>query len=175
VRGRGGFNKIGVLALVLLLAMGVMGTAYSAWVDEIYIEGYLSSSGLNTTLECGACYLTGNPTGANTHITCSPTSDPLEVTISVTNAQTLTDYYCPFTVDNTASGTLPVKIVSVTLSGSYTGVSAVIENPIPANTVLDPGDTTTTGSTVHISLTSDEQVGLPLTFTLTADVLRWNE
>jgi hypothetical protein len=172
VRVRGGLNKIGVLALALLLAMGALGTAYGAWVDEIDIEGHFSTSGVNTTLECGACSLTGNPTG---DITCSPTSDLLEVTITVTNAQTLTDYYCPFTVDNTASGTLPVKIVSVDLSGTYSGVSASIENPIPAYTVLDAGDTTTTGSRVHISLTSDEQVGLPLTFTLTADVLRWNE
>ena len=176
MRNRRGLNKIGMLAMAMVLALGVMGTAYGAWVDEIYVEGTLSTAAVNTTLECGTCSLTGNPTGANTSISCSDTLDPLEVEISVSNAQALTDYKCLFTVDNTASGTLPVKIVSVTLapSGTYADVSAAI-TILPAPTVLDPGYTTTTAGEVHISLTSAASVGLPLEYTLTAEVVRWNE
>jgi len=179
VRNRRGLNRIGMLAIAMIIALGAVGVTYGAWVDEITITGTLSSSGINTTLECGTCYFTGTPAGA-TNIACDTTSDPLEVEISVTSAQLLTDYYCPFTVDNTAAKTLPVKIVDVTVAQADTdlcssGVSAVIENPPAAGTVLDPGVATATGSMVHISLDNDDCVGATLNFTLTANVVRWNQ
>jgi hypothetical protein len=178
MRNRRGLNKIWILALALLIALGAMGVTYSAWVDEIYIEGTFDTSGINTTLDCGTCSLTGTPPDPNTSITCDTTGEPLEVTISVSNAQTATDYYCSFTINNPADS-LPVKIDGVTLAllnplSPYADVSAAI-TVLPAPTALDPGDTTTTAGEVHISLTSSASETFDLEYTLTATVLRWNQ
>jgi hypothetical protein len=170
MRNRRGLNKIWILALALLIALGTMGTAYSHWVDEIYIEGAFDTSGINTTLVC-AC----SPSSGATYITCTGTG--LTRTITVYNAQEVVDYQCNFTIDNPADS-LPVKIDGVTLAlldplNPYVGVSAAI-TVLPTPTALDPGDTTTVGE-VHISLDSDDSAGLTLEYTLTATVLRWNE
>jgi hypothetical protein len=167
MRNRRGLNKIWILALALLIALGTMGTAYSHWVDEIYIDGAFDTSGINTSMTC-AC----SPSSGATYITCTGTG--LTRTITVSNAQEGVDYYCLFTIDNPADS-LPVKIDSVTLtpSDSYPDVSAAI-TVSPTPTALDPGDNTTVGE-VHISLTGDGSAGSDLEYTLTATVLRWNQ
>ena len=37
-RNRAGLKRIGLLALALVLALGAMGTAYSAWTEDLYIN-----------------------------------------------------------------------------------------------------------------------------------------
>ncbi len=182
MRGRGGLNKIGVLALVLLLAMGAMGTAYGAWIDEIYIDGTLSTSGIYDGLTCGTCWeeVDGEVADVDdTDIDCDEV-DPITLTITISGAlqnveveEVLkeVDYYCEFEFSNDVTS-WPILIQSLdlsaqTTSGKYDGVMAVIESS-PEGTVIDPGDKAT--GTVHIYLTSAEQVGKELSFTLTAVV-----
>jgi len=172
VRGRGGLNKIVVLALALLLAMGALGTAYGAWVDEIYIEGFLSTSDINTSLACGDCWEEVNniiTNDTNPAISCTGSASPLS--IEVTNAQynataTLnTHYYCEFTISN-AVNSFPVTVASRSITG-YTGVHEEIES-LPIGTVIDPGGSAT--GRVHIYLTDATQATKTLTFTLTVAV-----
>lgn len=156
--------------MVLLMALGVMGTAYGAWVDEIYIEGNISTGNISTSLTCGLPYLEGNPTGADTDIDCDPAGSML-LNIEVSNAQLDTDYYCPFKVNN-AVGSLPIKIASLSLTNSITGVTELIED-ITVGTVIDPG-TSATGK-VHIYLTTGAMVGEDIPVTLEVTVERWND
>jgi len=179
VRNRRGLNKIWVLALALLVAMGAVGVTYGAWTDEIYVAGTLSTSGVNTVLKCGSCTINpDDPTGI-TGISCLEDGQ-LTLEITVTNAQFSdvpqinTHYLCNFTIDNTAAGSLPVKIQSITIT-DYDGVT---EDIGPAGLLtgtyqIDPGGTA--AGTVDIHLTTGEQVGEDLVFTLTATVKRWNE
>ena len=166
-----GLNKIGILAMALLLALGAMGTAYGAWVDEIYIEGTLSTGDINASLACGTCWeeVDGIVTDVpDTDIDCSGGS--MTLNIDVTNAQEDVDYYCPFIVSND-TGSLPIKIESMSIT-DLTGVSEAIED-LTVGDVIDPGNTAT--GKVHIYLTSSEQVGENLAFTLEVSVERWNE
>jgi hypothetical protein len=179
VRKRRGLHKVWILALALLVALGAMGVTYGAWTDEIYVVGNLSTSGINTVLACnGDCWVeVGDVVTEDTGTSANCTKiDPLTLTITVNNAlQEIlvgeelqgVDYYCNFTIDNTAAKTLPVK---VQISPDYTGVTASIEN-LPEDLQIDPGETDT--GTVHIYLTTSDSVGDTLTFTLT--VKRWNE
>jgi hypothetical protein len=178
VRNRRGLNRIGILAMALLLALGAMGTAYGAWVDEIYIEGTLSTSDINAGLSCGNCWEEVDSVVINvpdTDIDCSGGS--MTLTIDITNAQFNADpalnphYYCNFTVSN-AAGSLPIKIESMDITDPYTGVSAVIED-LADGDVIDPGATAT--GKVHIHLTSAASAGANLTYTLDVSVERWNE
>ena len=95
----------------------------------------------------------------------------LLIIIEVSNAQLDTDYYCPFKVNN-AVGSLPIKIASLSLTNSITGVTELIED-ITVGTVIDPG-TSATGK-VHIYLTTDAMVGEDIPVTLEVTVERWNE
>jgi hypothetical protein len=162
VRNRRGLNKIGILAMVLLLALGAMGTAYGAWVDEIYIEGTLSTSDINTTLTCGAC----SPDSGTTYIACDEAANPTKLNISVTNALEGEDYYCEFDVNN-AVNSFPVTVTFLSISGSYSGVAADIED-LAVSDVINPAETAT--GRVHIYLTTDASAGQDLTFVLTVIV-----
>jgi len=176
VRSRRGLNKIGVLALALLIALGAMGVAYAAWIDEVYIEGTISTGDINTSLTCSTpcCSVTGNPAGADTSITCgSGTETTLNIT--VVKAQFSTDpethYYCSFDVSN-AAGSFPIKIKTLSITDPYTGVTRAIED-LAVGDVIDPTKKAT--GKVHIQLTTAEQAGKDLGYTLTVTVKRWNE
>ena len=182
-RNRAGLKRIGVLAMALLLALGAMGVGYAMWYDDLYIRGYVGTGSTDAGLACADPCCSVVPATANTSIGCTKTAS-MTLDIKVTNAQyNITPslnprYYCDFNVSNT--GTLPIKIQSVTLAQSdtssdpYPGVSAAIII-LPDPTMLDYGETTTTAGKVHIYLTSEASVGLPLEYTLTATVLLWNQ
>jgi hypothetical protein len=160
--------------MVLLIALGAMGTAYGAWVDEIYVEGTLSTSDTNAGLTCGGCWeeVDGIEVDVpDTDIDCSGGS--MTLTINVTNAQfnatpaLNTHYYCTFIVSN-AANSFPVEIKSVTLtpSGTYDGVSAVFDDL--TYTVINPGNTAS--GNVHIHLTTDASMEEDLEYTLAVTV-----
>jgi hypothetical protein len=165
---RRGLNRIGILAIALILALGVMGAAYGAWVDEIYIEGSLSTSGVEATLNCDTCW--EEPDTPDTSIVCSGGS-PMALNIEVYDAMEEVDYYCNFIVTNTSSS-LPIKIADMSLTDSYTGVVKTIEL-LSVGDVIDPGLSAT--GRVHIYLTSADNAGEDIAVALAVSVARWNE
>jgi len=162
--------------MALLIALGAMGTAYGAWVDEIYVTGSLSTSDINKSLSCGTCWEEADDIEvdvAGTDIDCEEATSTT-LTITVDDALKVTsatepkdvDYYCTFTVSNAVNSFLPVTVASVTLTGTYTGVTADFDDLTP--TVINPG-TSATGQ-VHIYLTTDDSVETDLNYTLTVVV-----
>lgn len=161
--------------MVLLLALGAMGTAYGAWVDDIYLTGSISTSDIDAALACGNCWeeVDGVVIDVDdTDIDCNGGS--MTLNIKVTSAMEDVDYYCSFTVSNTADS-LPIKIKSLELTpqGTYTGVSAATTDDLEVGDVIDPGDSAT--GKVHIYLTSATSAGADLDYILTVSVERWNE
>jgi hypothetical protein len=180
---RRGLNKIWILALALLIALGAVGVTYSAWTDDIYVTGSLGTSGINTVLSCnGTCWEQIGEQVIDvqgTSITCgNPTVDPLTLTFTVTNATPNVDYYCNFTINNNIADTLPIKIVSVTLTPqetTYTGIIGTVPVKPAVDTQLDPGQSA--GGTVKISVAPDaptEPQQNPV-FILEVTVKRWNQ
>jgi len=167
-RSRRGLNRIGVLAMALLLALGAMGTAYGAWSDEIYIQSTITTGDIDAGLACSTCW--EEPDTSGTDIDCTKTAS-MTLVIDIDDALEGVDYYCNFNVSN--AGSLPIKIKTMNLTNPYTGVTAVITDDLEVGDMIDPG-TSATGK-VHIHLTSDKQVGQDLAFTLSVSVERWNE
>ncbi|MBA7566767.1 hypothetical protein ES708_08463 [subsurface metagenome] len=153
MRNRRGLNKIGILAMALLLALGAMGTAYGAWVDEIYIEGTLSTGDIDTTLECGT---------HSSEVSCV-VSSATTLTITLSDAPT-GDYYCYFKVNN-AVNSFPVEVSTLNLSGSYTDVSTAIVD-LSLFDVINPGDTATGKVTISLSTDDYDEVALPFVLTV---------
>jgi hypothetical protein len=166
---RRGLNRIGILAIALILALGAVGIAYGTWVDEIYITGSLSTSSVEAGLDCGTFW--EDPDTPETGIICLSGDGPMALNIEVDNATEEVDYYCNFIVTNTSSS-LPIKITNMNLSGSYSGVFQAIEF-LSVGDVIDPLDSAT--GRVHIYLTNADSAGEDLTYTLTVTVARWNK
>lgn len=183
---RRGLNRIGILAVALILALGAMGVAYSAWVDEIYIEGSLYTGDINASVTCGgACSeaLSGIPMDVpDTSASCSPTIYPMKLSFSVTNALPDVTYACSFNINNLDVDpfdqfeSLPIKIDSVTLTpqGTYTGITASVID-LPSDPQIDPGQSA--GGTVFISVAPDAPTSPTQNpaYTLEVTVVRWNE
>jgi hypothetical protein len=183
LRNRRGLNKIWMLALALLIAMGAMGVTYGAWTDEIYIEGSLYTGDINASVTCNGAgsVIPSPPPGVITGITCAAiTDEPMKLQFSVTNAWPNTTYYCNFKINNLdldigdAFESLPIKIDSVSLTpqDTYTGITATVIN-LPADPQIDPG--LSAGGTVRISVAGDAPAAQNPVYTLEVTVVRWNE
>jgi hypothetical protein len=179
---RRGLNKVWVLALALLVALGAMGVTYGAWTDEIYIEGSLATGDINASVTCnGVGYVV--PSTPDTGITCaSIINEPMKLQFSVTNALPNLTYYCNFKINNLDLNagdpfeSLPIKIDSVSLTpqDTYTGITASVIN-LPTDPQIDPG--LSAGGTVRISVASDAPTNPTQNpvYTLEVTVVRWNE
>jgi hypothetical protein len=163
MRRRGGLNKIGILAIAMIIALGAIGVTYSAWTDEIYFTGTVSTGDTIDGLGCGSC----SPDSGESYVTCATSADEMELTISIINAQPEIDYYCNFTFSNEVDS-WPLKITSMTLSNPYSdlGVSAFFSNL--TGLVIDPGHSVP--GKVYIYLTDATELEQTLTFTLTVTV-----
>jgi hypothetical protein len=150
---RRGLNRIGILAIALIIALGAVGVTYSAWVDEIYITGNLSTSSTSTSLACS----THSP-----EVSSCTVSSATTLTIILHNAP-MGDYYCYFKVNNDANS-FPVTVSTLDFSGTYDYVSAAIED-LSEGEVINPGITKTGKFT--ISLSNDDYDEEDLTFVLT--------
>jgi len=111
---RNRFSRLGTVCITLLLALCITGVGYAAWTDEVIIEGTADLGYVDVVLSVGAC--------SGPEITGS-VSPPHTLVVTLTDAPPGT-YTCGFTVTNT--GTIPVKIQSITMSGVPAGVEVSV-------------------------------------------------
>lgn len=105
MRKRNRFAQLGMLSMALLLALCITGVGYAAWTDEIIIDETANLGYVELVLSPGACL--------DPQITCS-LGAPHTLVITLMDAPPGT-YTCGFTITNT--GTIPVKIQSIDISG----------------------------------------------------------
>jgi hypothetical protein len=183
MRRRGGLNKIGILAIALIIALGAVGVTYSAWVDEIYIEGSLYTGDINASVGCnGVGSVVPDPYPIVTGITCNPVpNESMKLQFSVTNALPNRTYTCPFKVNNLDDDlsksfeSLPIKVdeanSTLTAQGEYSGITASVN--LTSDPQIDPGGTGT--GQVQIVVGPDATAGQNLVYILEVKVVRWNK
>jgi hypothetical protein len=111
---RNGFSRLGMLGIALLLALCVTGVGYAAWTDELFVDGTANLGYVEVVLTDGEC--------STPQITCSVSpSHTLVVTLMDAPPGT---YTCGFSIRNT--GTIPVKIQSISTSGVPAGVTVSV-------------------------------------------------
>lgn len=156
---RAGLARIGILAIALMIVFGAMGVVYCVWSDTVTI---------NTTVEPG-CVETSLGCSDNPPVYCDAFGMTLDITVTATteNPTPAGRYSCDFDIEN--SGSLLVKIQSIEipdLPGVHVSTTGVVED-----TQIDPGPSVE--GTVNIIL--DEDITENLNFTVTFNVVLWNE
>lgn len=57
-RSRAGLKRIGLLALALVVALGALGVAYSAWTDSVYINGTVQTGTVDVNvIQCTSTFV----------------------------------------------------------------------------------------------------------------------
>jgi len=169
-RKRNSFARIGALCVVLLIALGAMGTAYGVWSETFNIASMIETGLIDTELDWigSECVPPTSGTGIGGY------AEDMTLQVTVIKAQLNVDYYCYFNIDNyTGFGTLPVKIDSYDIDESYTGVVPEITGVVLGEQI-DPGQTIY-DSELHIYLTDATNQDQNLYFTVTISVVLWNQ
>ena len=171
---------MGIVCVVLMMALGSMGTAYGLWSKTLSISGTVSTAVIDTIMIWSSSQAI--PPGIG-YVNLGGVPSARTLDVHIVNAQAATDYYCYFLIVNNP-GSLPVKIQSVTITppvadwqttygfngsvtfdgGTKTPVTVIGEQ-------IDPGETM--DGTVHVFLDGAD-VGSNFDVTIVVDVVLWN-
>jgi len=154
---------MGVVCVALLMALGVMGVAYGHWSKTLDITSTLETGTMSANVSCcDGC--------TDSEISCNVVSND-ELQFTVNNADVDFHYYCDFNIANT--GTIPVKIQSITKSGVPGTVTADITGVEVGDQIEQEGaDGDTVTGTVDVYLAAS--TSQPFTFTVEIEVVQWN-
>lgn len=168
---RGRFARLTTVFLAVLVALILTGMGYAGWSDTISFSGPVTTAVIDTELEWtgSECVPSTGGTGIGGY------ADGMTLHVNVFNAKLAPpDYYVYFNINNnTGLGTLPVKIDSYNIDGSYVGVVAEMIGVVIGEQ-LDPGGTIY-DCKLHIYLTDGTNEGEYLAFTVTIGVVQWNQ
>ena len=164
VRGRReGFSRLGLLSMALLVALCLTGVGYAVWSDETSIEVTMKTGYIEVQLSAGAC--------SDTAISCSVDPDDAHTLVVTLTSPPAGNYTCDFTIMNT--GTLPVKIQDIVISGVPQGVavslSGVAEGTQIDQAGVDP-DSADGTVTVEVQTSCEGTFELEVAFTF----VQWN-
>jgi hypothetical protein len=171
-------KKIGLIALVVVLALGIIGVGYAAWTSNLTVTGTVNSAFYQVTLTQNGS--TGSPaTYSNITVTPAATTPVGQgpMTIVITKAVPGV-YTVPVIITNTS--TIPVAVtlpaLSISSSGSdtnlvTTGLSGdvLVANGLTATTLTATGGTTPT-ETGTITITLGDNILMSNTYTITIPV-----
>lgn len=118
-------SAVGPLGLAMVLALGVVGVSYAAWIDTVTIDTTVHVGRWTVVLTPGTC--STDPPGGT--LSCTASGNTLQISLT---PQAGTFYYCPFTANN--NGSIPVK--AIVESGLPPGAGCDI-----TPTQIDPGET----------------------------------
>lgn len=194
-------KKIGIICLALVLAVGSLGVGYAMWDKTLYIEGTVYTGEVNAVWTSAFNFdPPGPPVSYDPNLDGSrKDKDVGSTTVSGLDTQTLVvtidngypSYFNDIQVEFTNTGTIPVKIQSITITASnFTLASAYGANDGEVwiafvdgiGTQLDPGDTAASSFKIHVEQSAEQNAGGggvedPPAYTFTIEVLlvQWNE
>ncbi len=157
-------KKIGLIALIVVLTLGIIGVGYAAWSQVLNISGNVSTGNLAATIGSNGSFTSS--VGYATIVDGGSTATDLIVTIS--NAAPGNVFTIPWKISNT--GTIPVNAVaSVATVTPTSGADAASGDLVVAgtpgtitnlNSPTQGGTTTVTGSlTITVQSSAPNVVG----------------
>lgn len=200
-RKRNSFAKVGIVCVVLVVALGVMGTAYSYWADVLDIPATVKSGKISGefnqaesndpagsldpdvpgiwSLDSGVPVWSGTTYGQDQASTTVTSVGTDTVTATLSNV-----YFCYWgsvgvTILNT--GTIPVKVDTVTISATSPAdpngdkleifrTGALLE---ASHVQIEPGDEAL--GSAHFHMFDPALNGTSYTVIITITVVRWNK
>ncbi len=147
-------GKLGVLLVVLIVALGSLGTGYALWTGSLYMDGTVGigtenlgfSGDWQFTPDAGDITTTCNCTFSDSDF--DGDDETMQAEITVTGDSLSGTHSLSGEIKNT--GTLPVKIDSVVFTYASPFTSIVESAPGVAGTILDPNDTITLDLEIEI-------------------------
>ena len=113
-------KKIGIIILVAVLTLGVLGAAYAAWGQDLFINGTVSTGHYAVSFRSVTPPTTSNDTLAGlTAVKATTTVADDTVTITITNAFPNYSVTIPYVIQNTGTVPLGVAVSYVTLPPSW--------------------------------------------------------
>jgi len=135
-------KKVAIIILIAVLTLGVLGTAYAAWGQNLFINGTVSSGNYGVSFKSVTPPATTNDTLAGlTAVKATTTVTDDTVTITITNAFPNYTVTIPYVVQNTGTVPLSVTLTTVTAPPTWLTVdnsgapTAVAQSSIGSGTI----------------------------------------
>ena len=171
---KGHKQKLGVLLLALVLALGGLGIGYAHWTESLDIAGTVTTGDFDPGFT-GYYEFFQHPEDEDIDPDCGCTCnfsdsdgdgdyDTMEATI--TSVNTFSVYRLYSTIRN--DGTVPMRIDSVQIT--YSSPVMIAEEETLVNTVLDPGDE----ATLKLSIAIAGAMADTYTFSVKITSCLWN-
>ncbi len=146
--------------MVLLVALGVMGVTYSFWSDTVNITSAVETGSWGVQVTAGTCSAAEITDGAAGNV----------LTVTLTDAPD-GSYDCLFGVENT--GSIPIKIQSIVVSGLPSGVTVDIIEGVGNGDQIDAYGVVNGKVNFSVDVGSGEVANG--SFTVTISVVPWNQ
>ncbi len=159
-------KKIGILAMVAVLALGALGVGYAAWSADLNIAGTVTT-GTFTAVFGGTDVTSPVYADAPANVAQYTTSGTgtATLTILVTTAYPNLVFHVPFTVTNT--GSVPIHDVTFDTDTSTPGITVTSD----AVGAIGAGDTSAGGTNITITVGSADDVATSNPYTITAKMV----
>ncbi len=168
--------SLGLLALFLVLSLAAMGVGYALWSETLTINGTVNTGEVDVIFSPVS---TDDPPGAKDPpgyekdvAVCEAGLSEDEKSMTVDIDTGYPSYECTVTYDITNTGTIPVKIQSVTVS--VPDELTYVETGCAVGDQIDPGQSTPP-CTLKIHVEQEAGENSAYTFTKTYLLVQWNE
>jgi hypothetical protein len=164
-------KMVGMFA-VLMIALMALGFAYGLWSKTLYINGTVNTGSVNAEFANVVCSDTGVDPGYDKDVaSCNVglSDDKQTMTVTISNAYPC--YSCKIRYDVVNTGTIPVKIKSITVTNP-SEVSVTVTG-IKVGDQIDCGASEAGDLEIHVE--QDAEQGATYTFSVTIYLVQWNE
>jgi hypothetical protein len=168
-------QRLGILLLALVLALGGLGVGYAHWTDSLYIAGTATTGEYAVAFVDDSCQFF--PDEQDENVTCECTfSDkdgdtyPEIMEVDITNGSVYSEYMLHSDIQN--YGDIPANIDGVEIT--FTSPVVIIEDPLEptiVGTQVDPGDSVTLKLLITIHPTGAGTYN----FTVEIKTIPWNQ
>jgi hypothetical protein len=172
-------TKMTAIFAVLMIALMLAGVSYALWSKTLYIDGTVHAGNVNAEIIAGSSWDTEESGKDVSSISCYVDTGTGHLIVTVTNAYPCIDYYQAFSIHCT--GSIPVKVQSITVTGNTipaSGVAEIIPDPnqnpdIAVGLQLEQNDYAY--GVVHVHLDNHAVQGATYTFNFEILLVQWNE
>lgn len=155
-----------------MIALMAVGLGYGMWSKTLDINGTVNTGKVDAGFAHVACSDTGTDPGYDKDVaSCSVelSADTETMTVTIDNAYPC--YTCVITYDIVNTGTIPVKIQSITVTNPDE-VTVTIESP-KVGDQIDAGHPEAGNLLIHVEQAADP--GATYTFSVEILLVQWNE
>jgi predicted ribosomally synthesized peptide with SipW-like signal peptide len=168
-------SKMVALFAGILIALAVIGFTYAYWTETIKIEGSVATGELDAEFSAATCKDNETPppdVGTCTVTLSDSDNDGDNDTATITISNAYPSYVCDVTLTIHNCGTIPLKVVSVTITNPNPNELEVTLTNDPAGKTLAPSETLTFDLHIHVKDGAAEKASY--SFSAVVDIAQFN-